>query len=136
MAMASQALDSNNHALVRTALQAVYAVQLQTQLQRARRGAKQPGAASCDECGARITVRERRKPGQPMYCRNQNRCKMRAYRRRKRQQAEAAGRTALVTVTASQIPEVLAGPGSGPGPLPAETPEPSPAELWLAMRAG
>lgn len=122
MRMAAKALDGNNHAAIRTALRAVYALQVQTMAQRQRKAARSPGVAYCCECGAAIPVRRRSQIGRPMYCRDTARCKVRAYRRRKAQASERGRGRPLVT--ASQILSVPAEPAS----------EPDPASLWLAMR--
>lgn len=124
MAMARTALAGNSLAAMRTALEAVYALQFQTMTQRQRKAQRPPRIARCDACGATVAVRRRPPPGQAVYCRGRSRCRMRAHRRRQR-----------VTVTPTQIPQAPARSASEPAaPRPEATS--SPAALWLAMRTG
>jgi len=129
MAMARKALESNDIAKIRQALEGVYALQFQTAAQRARKAARQPGIARCESCGRPVAVRRRPRLGAPVYCRGVSRCRVRAFRARQRAEA-ARQEMAPVTVTPGQVP--ASGPGSPP-----ETPRQlAPDELWAAFRVG
>jgi hypothetical protein len=125
MSWAQRVMDSNNHGEIRAALKAVYAIQVQTQLQRQRTAYRQPAILYCAGCGSPVSVRRRPKLGQPVYCRDKSTCKWRAWAARR--QPEQAVRDQ--PQTASQIPEDPIKAGGGQD----QVPEPGGADLWLAM---
>lgn len=123
--MARQAMEGNSIQAMRIALQALYAIQYQTQAQRQRQIGKAPVYRPCASCGKRVAIWRRPRLGEPVYCRRPSTCRTRAFRARQARQAMAPG-----TGTTSQVPEP-ARESAGQRPY-----EPSPADIWLAARAG
>jgi len=137
MAMAETALASNNIGKIRTALEAVTALQSQTITQKRKRAYRAPVILSCSVCGKPVPVREKRRPGLPIYCRDKSTCRWKAFKARQREQEAREP-----TQTPAQVPEFPLERGSGYEPPdqpqhPQPTPEQVyPAALWLAARAG
>lgn len=130
MTMARPALDSNNHAMVRTALKAVYALQVQTMGQRQRRAYKAPATLYCASCGAPVQVRRRPQLGQDVYCRDKSTCKWRAWAAARRQEGQPV--RSAQPQTAGQMPGAPIRAGSeSPGQSPEQVPDM--AQLWLAV---
>ena len=127
MAMAREALQSNDIAKIRTALAGTYALQFQTITQRRRQAARQPGIARCESCGKPVSVRRRPRPGEPVYCRRPSTCRWRAYAKRQRMVAQ--------TQTPGQVP--ASAPGSPQETAPGQAIRLlAGADLSAAMRVG
>ena len=78
MDLASKALEGNSLPKIRAALEAVYALQFQTMVQRQRLAKRQPGIARCESCGKPVSVKRRPRLREPVYCRRNSTCRWHA----------------------------------------------------------
>ncbi len=119
-------------AAMRIAVMALWAIGFQAEHQKDRRARRGPVMLACEVCGKPVKVW--RLDGRAVYCRDSNRCKMRAYRRRKAQEAqEAQARPASGPIRSqADQPERAAAAivaPSGPAQL-------DPAALWALIHRG